>query len=708
MPLTLVVLDKEGNATQYPVDAKPEMILGRAAEVDVPLLSKNVSRKHAKLRVQGKKITVEDMGSSNGVLVNGTKISGPTEVPAGSEFQIGEFTVKITSQEPEVPEGPLGTLTGQNGTFLDKVLPVKAGDNVVGRGSECDVFVADGSISRKHAIMSVAGDKITVRDMGSANGTFVNGQKIQDITQLRHGEVVRFGSLSFRLDLANVAAGASAPAQPASSQPFLKAASAPQPIAAKVSAAQPAISKAASAPQPVARPKDPSVRAPVIAREPSGPAPIKAATPAAEPQSSGQPGAPTDWLKVGILLATPLTMVFALGIIGWTLFGSSSGGDLTALRAQMATNAAVESANTLKGQNKFIEAEAALMPVLEKNPGDPTARALYNTVHDEADNQRALQEAMTLSEAKDMTGALAKLSEIEETSALYADAKKLEGDIQKGSLVGTMRGAADACEAGDYSACLDRICSYITMTGETDPDVIALAKVAYGLKIQSAGAGESCVKDSIAPPQADKSKAEAEKLLANSPIKDFALAYFSGQSAQEVVTQMQEAANADAANKKAFDDAIAALSPIPAALEAFAKQMNEPNLNEAAKSAKIILDGEQKVFGKSIEGPSGFDVRKQLLTAFAKDFSQKNFSTTADFQEGKGLIKLFSTLDPNNNSPLRYAMAVRFQAALREIFEAVTAGQIQAGSLSEVAQYINGKSKLKALADAKIKELTPK
>jgi pSer/pThr/pTyr-binding forkhead associated (FHA) protein len=686
MSLTLVVQDKEGKTSSYALNS--ELVLGRADTVDVSLLSKNVSRRHAKVRLQGKKILVEDLGSSNGVLVNGAKIGGPTEITAGSEFQIGEFIVKIESQEPEATsDASVGSLTGQNGTFLDKVLPLKSGDNIVGRGSECDVFVADGSISRKHAILHVAGDKITVRDMGSANGTVVDGKKIQDATPLHHGDVVRFGSLSFKIELAN------AP---------MRIASAPQPLAKQPSAAQP-LPKQPSAPQPVSIKQ--SAAAPVVTREPSGQAqqaPVKPVTPVA-PISA--PGAPVDWLKVGALLATPVIAAFFIGVLGSKLFGSS-GGDLDALRAQMNTTAVVEQASALKGQNKFTEAEALLLPILEKNPGESNARALFNAVHDEADNQRALDEAKALVEQKNNEGAIEKLSTIEDDSFFYPEAKEHLQKLQKSPLAALLKTAAASCEMGDYQACLESACQYISAVSETDIEIINFARVAYGLKLQSSGPGDACVKDPIQPPQADKSLAMIEKEYGSDPRKDFIVAYLSGKSPQEISTQLQEAAMNG--GDKSLSDASAAFASIQSSLDIFSKRLSENDLSAAEKAARAVWESEQKLF-KGFDGPAGSEARKKLLEAHAKEFASRELQGFDGLQDGKDFIKRMAGLDAYNNSPLRYAMAARYQAKLREIFDSLAERpDIAKTILDKIIPLMNSKSKLKALAQEKSAQLSPR
>jgi pSer/pThr/pTyr-binding forkhead associated (FHA) protein len=49
------------------------------------------------------------------------------------------------------------------------------GDTLVGRGSDCDIFLGDVTVSRHHARFSVDGETLSVADMGSTNGTYVNG-----------------------------------------------------------------------------------------------------------------------------------------------------------------------------------------------------------------------------------------------------------------------------------------------------------------------------------------------------------------------------------------------------------------------------------------------------------------------------------------------------------------------------------------------------
>ena len=65
-----------------------------------------------------------------------------------------------------------------------------------GRGPSSDIFLDDVTVSRKHAVFSRGEDGFTVRDVGSLNGTYVNGERIDSVL-LRTGDEVQIGK--FRL-----------------------------------------------------------------------------------------------------------------------------------------------------------------------------------------------------------------------------------------------------------------------------------------------------------------------------------------------------------------------------------------------------------------------------------------------------------------------------------------------------------------------------
>lgn len=69
----------------------------------------------------------------------------------------------------------------------------------IGRGDENEVVLADPGVSRSHAIVDALGEEVTLRDLGSTNGTFVNGRCIE-VLALRDGDELTFGNTQMRFE----------------------------------------------------------------------------------------------------------------------------------------------------------------------------------------------------------------------------------------------------------------------------------------------------------------------------------------------------------------------------------------------------------------------------------------------------------------------------------------------------------------------------
>jgi Protein of unknown function (DUF3662)/FHA domain len=80
----------EGKATVLPPDGG---VLGRSRDADVQLQDQNVSRHHAEVRPSGGSWIVRDLGSTNGVKVNGRRIQGPQSLKRGDTIQLGTSSV---------------------------------------------------------------------------------------------------------------------------------------------------------------------------------------------------------------------------------------------------------------------------------------------------------------------------------------------------------------------------------------------------------------------------------------------------------------------------------------------------------------------------------------------------------------------------------------------------------------------------------------
>ncbi len=71
------------------------------------------------------------------------------------------------------------------------------GTFLVGRHPDCDVYIDSRDVGRRHAQLHVRDDRVTVEDLGTANGTFVNDEAVTGETEVPDGSHLRFATLEF-------------------------------------------------------------------------------------------------------------------------------------------------------------------------------------------------------------------------------------------------------------------------------------------------------------------------------------------------------------------------------------------------------------------------------------------------------------------------------------------------------------------------------
>jgi DNA-binding winged helix-turn-helix (wHTH) protein len=87
--------------------AEGETILGRALEAAIRFDVPGVSRRHARINVEGANVTVEDLGSQNGTFVRGEKISGRAALVDGDELRLGPVSILIRLVSPDSSTLPM-------------------------------------------------------------------------------------------------------------------------------------------------------------------------------------------------------------------------------------------------------------------------------------------------------------------------------------------------------------------------------------------------------------------------------------------------------------------------------------------------------------------------------------------------------------------------------------------------------------------------
>jgi pSer/pThr/pTyr-binding forkhead associated (FHA) protein len=97
-----------------------------------------------------------------------------------------------------------------------KVIPLVGPSFKIGRGETCHLRPSSELVSREHTEFTITGDVIQIRDMGSRNGTLVNGKALtSESVELKDRDLVQVGPLTFAVSIQGVAAGAAKPSAPA-------------------------------------------------------------------------------------------------------------------------------------------------------------------------------------------------------------------------------------------------------------------------------------------------------------------------------------------------------------------------------------------------------------------------------------------------------------------------------------------------------------
>ncbi len=121
------------------------------------------------------------------------------EEPAAEEPEEEPIEEMVEEEPQEEKVYPTLTLTGiNNGEF--KILPLK--DAVtLGRRPDNDLIFTDTTVSGLHCEITVEEDKVYLTDKNSTNGTYLNGEKITEKTQIQKGDIMVLGQMELKISI---------------------------------------------------------------------------------------------------------------------------------------------------------------------------------------------------------------------------------------------------------------------------------------------------------------------------------------------------------------------------------------------------------------------------------------------------------------------------------------------------------------------------
>ncbi len=182
-----------------------EYTIGGSDAADITLKDKGLSDIHATLVIENDECKVTIDNPARLISVNGKLVKESKEVREGDLLIAAQVHMKLMSDNVVEEEDdnrtrirmalPKYILRGVSGAYFGKTYPLR-GSTVMGRHSECHICVNADGISRKHVQIDAEADGLKVRDLGSSNGTYVNGKKIEE-AELKVGDELKIDNIRF-------------------------------------------------------------------------------------------------------------------------------------------------------------------------------------------------------------------------------------------------------------------------------------------------------------------------------------------------------------------------------------------------------------------------------------------------------------------------------------------------------------------------------
>ncbi len=188
--LKLQLRDQPGSMVKLSVAT---VTLGRDEGNDVVIDSPSVSDFHAEITTVAQRPLIVDLLSANGTFVNERRISGRCQLQAWDVIRLGTVELEVTDPNTHRPQDwALRT----ESDLLASQFHVLQPRTVVGRDPVCDLTIDSNLLSRRHTELIIEDDHLKVIDLGSVNGTFVNGERIEE-ADAWPGDELRFDRQSF-------------------------------------------------------------------------------------------------------------------------------------------------------------------------------------------------------------------------------------------------------------------------------------------------------------------------------------------------------------------------------------------------------------------------------------------------------------------------------------------------------------------------------
>jgi ABC transport system ATP-binding/permease protein len=188
---------KPGGQVEDHAIAKDVVLIGRHRDNDLVFEFPTVSGRHLKLVAQAGGFQITDLHSTNGTLLNGSRIAPnvPHDLKPGDVVRIGDPTGNSIAFSLRVADA-----SGTEARRAASAALAASGAIIIGRDPACGLSLPHPTVSRQHASLTPSAQGHVIEDLQSANGTFVNGQRVVEPTLLGPGDTIQIGPFTLAYD----------------------------------------------------------------------------------------------------------------------------------------------------------------------------------------------------------------------------------------------------------------------------------------------------------------------------------------------------------------------------------------------------------------------------------------------------------------------------------------------------------------------------
>ena len=184
--------------SRSPTKISKHLLIGREQPADFIIQNPMVSSSHLEVRLNKGQLQIIDLGSTNGTFINGQRTQGWSSLTSYDKLLLGSYRIP-----PYQIQDWIFSLQSNAPTQNRSVEIPFNGEITIGRNPRCDVVMDSLQVSWEHAKIISQGGAWTIVDLGSSNGTIVNGQRTKK-SPITKSDKIYLGPIQLNLSLGKI------------------------------------------------------------------------------------------------------------------------------------------------------------------------------------------------------------------------------------------------------------------------------------------------------------------------------------------------------------------------------------------------------------------------------------------------------------------------------------------------------------------------